>query len=492
MNNKIHYNFTNALPENLYNFAWQISRYCQVDMALVVPALLGVGTSLVHDKFKVEVSDVVTKSSYIEPISLFCLGIADSSERKTSVLNCLRAPLQEALDEVNVKLEDSIRKQKIMLEIAENERQNLKKKVLSTGRDSSKGALLIERLQELEIELNAPKTELRRLFLQDTTGIAAAEFLQRQKGTSLTILDGEGAAFDSILSDHRLLELLLSGFSNENISFERSSKPSVVLQSPHVSLCVLTQEVKLKAISKKQSMWDEGFIPRSLIFIAPSMVGHRTTAIGEEVPQNWKNWWRQKCEALLHLPYNVSWNDKRKYKHLYFSSEAAQVWREFSNNLERMMLQGTDTYPLRAWLGKMPGVAARVASFYHLFDTSEIRDVTISGLHMQQACNLIYELIPTMQHVHSLYFPVDNIIEKTITKIINWIKLENRTIIEFKLRDMYRELNLDSRAARIACADLCNLGVLEYIQYPTANRGRKATPGFYVNYYRLDAHFSHI
>lgn len=475
-----------SMPYFLQSMSHELSQHFQISQELIIPTLLGICASMVHDKFKVRVVDSVTGGSFIEPLSLFCIGVAGSSERKSALFKWLKRPIDETIAEQNEKNAKQYSKQQCENKLALDEAKKLRRKITSLPIESPERKIKTDRLMELEEKLQEPLISDRRLFLHDSTAIAAAEFMQKQLGSGLTIADAEGSSFDAILSDHRLLELLISGFSNERVSFERSSRPSIEIHSPHTSICILTQMSKLHALAKKVSTWDEGFVPRSLIFLVPEMAGMRQNAIGAPVKADCKKWWQKQCKFFLNYPYNVNSDSKRDYHILELSQEAAQLWRQFTSDLERMMHPISQTYLLRAWLGKMGGVVARIAGIYHLFDrTSEIAS-PVSAISMQQACNLINTVVPHMQEVAKLYFPKDNSLEQVKHKIVNWLKQQYGTLAFFKLRDMYRELNIDVKYAKLACDQLCITGVLQVSMIQECKLGRHATPVYIVNVYGLE------
>lgn len=476
--------WSQALPGNMSNLVNGLNAHFQVNQALVIPSLLGMASCLVHDKFKVEIRDLNTRASFFEPLSLFCLGIADSSERKSPLLKWLKQPIEEEVSRKNTQLESKRLQQQCERQVAKDEVRKIRKKISSLPAESPMRKVKMDRLIELEEKLQQPEILPLRLFLQDTTAIAAADFMQTQRGNGLMIADGEGGSFDALLSDHRLQELFISGFSNENISFERSTRTSVEIASPHAGMCILTQEDKLHRLAKKSSTWTEGFIPRTLIFLSPSMGGMRSAGIGTAVSSSLQEWWKGRCQFFLDLPYKEDLSGKRDYYSLHLSDEAASVWLSFSSELEQMMSVNRPTHNLSPWLGKMKGVVGRLAAIYHLFETPDPLQYAIHPLHMQYACNMVRDVLPHMQVVASMYAPDST--KASVHKTVNWLKRQQRSVQYFKVRDMYRELRLKSEEAHTACDYLWSCGILSLGFIPENKPGRPHSPVYCVNYFALE------
>ncbi len=485
--------YSNTLPSIIYHFIMDICRHYQVDLSLVIPIVLSMCSALMHDKVKVQIEDPVTGGAFQEPLSVFTIAFAESSARKSQVMKWFRRAIETQLAQQNVLLEKRKIEQNALKNLAKASIKKLQKEIIKHPSESPRRKSLTEELIVAERVLNEPSIEPRRLFLQDATCMAAAKFMHTQEGNAFMVMDAEGVAFDSISMDHGFLELLLSGYSNERTAYERASRPSVDIASPHAGLCILTQPAKLQKLAAKKNLWDEGFIPRTLFFFCPDLAGFREVGIAAAISQESTEWWESRCKALLELQYKYDTNGNRDYYTLHLSQDAAKEWRYFSGELEGMMRRWTETYPLRTWLGKMAGVANRIAAFFHFLDSNqsveEIIETPIQPLHMRQACNLIMSLVPHMLEVHDIFFPADTSLEDAVHKIVNWLNQESGTVVDFKLREMYRELSIEKNIAYDACNYLESCGVLNRRIIRSDRPGRRGTPIYDVNYYALHQRF---
>lgn len=474
-----------VLPSHLDILAQSLSMHFQVDKGLTIPVILGIAASLTQDKFALEVSDGQNMgNSYIQPLSLFLIGFAESSERKSPLFAWLKKSVDDLVSEYNRQHED----ERISLNSTYNTRiaeiKTTRRKIINLPADSPKRYNLEQRLVELEKQNSKRPEGEFRLFLQDATGSATAKFMDSQANHAVTIADPEGGSISKILQDHQFMELLLSGHSNEEVSFERSTKPSLLIKNPHASICILTQYAKLNKMVQKTDTWGEGLIPRSLIFLIPSRAGSRSV-LGNSVPQDIKSWWEFRLKYLFDFSYKLNERGDKELYVLRFSQEAAQAWSNYVFQIERMQGIYSPTANIKNWLGKAGGNIARLAAVYHLFECDTDPVVTpIDAKYVYAAYTLIMALVPAMQQVYCLYFP--NHTDAVCKKIVNWLRGGMGTIRFFSLRDMYRELGIKSTEAGHACQVLVQHRVLWQGVIPTNKVGRMASPVFNINYQVLN------
>lgn len=488
MNNDIRPPFTNwegTVSPRLGKFTYALHAQFQTDMGLICATILGMCASIAQCKFSVKIEDGQnTANSYIQPLSLFTLAFAESSERKSPLFEKVKKPIDELVSEHNRVMQDKRIRQKAEYDTRKIEIKAVRKQIIAQPAGSPKRTKLEAHLVELEKQnVHALEGELR-LFLQDTTGSAAADFMKQQITHSMTIADAEGGSLDKILQDRQLLKLLLSAYSAEYVSFERSTKPSIVIEKPHATLCVLTQPAVLQRLAKKTETWEEGLIPRSLIFLAQSFAGTRTP-MGISIPSEIEEWWQERLASLFHYPFKKNDQGENELHVLQFSPEAAHAWMFYASQFEQMQAPFNPNAKIKNWLGKMSGVMARVAALYHLFECDGDPVATpISVDCMNTAYNLIYALIPHMLEVHRAYYPDD--VEIAYKKIVNWLRGEMGTVQFFSLRDIHRNLSIKKPTSSLACQALVQHQVLTLMLTQESKPGRNGSPAFQVNYGALN------
>lgn len=464
------------MPPKLYQLAKAVSEQFQTDTCLAITCILGMAASTAQKNITVEVSDS-SGSSYPQPLCLFLVAIAKPSSGKSPLFNYLRSPLDLIVEKHNIEMQDIILKDESIRKTRAQEIKRLRQKIVRIGATSSQRQMLENDLFELEKLLKQPKIVPVRLFLQDTTAKAAMNFLDKQE-SSLTIADHEGVIFDA-LNEHRLLEVLLNGFSGDPTSFERSSTASLDIVNPRISLCVLTQEAKLKRMSKKTNFGDEGFLPRCLIYFARTLRSRKP--MGTPVPEHLRKYWEERLKLLFNFSY-LQPNSGINPHVLRFSDEAARAWEEIVLDFDNYNYG--DTRILRAWHVKMKGVLARIAAIYHLFESDNPFEESIPVERIREAAVLLFIAKENMVKVYSLFFPDKTMI--CIKKIINWLEREGRTINNFSVREVYRTLGLTVEDTYQACNSLKIWGVLEGSMERVKEVGRRHSPFYHVNYRELD------
>jgi len=329
--------------------------------------------------------DTKRGKGYSETLSLWTVFVAGSGGRKTSGLEALSKPLNEAIKDLKSEKRLEHRKWREKVEVLKSRVSEARRNVdYGIGKGTSqaprgeKASLsqgdfdyLIEELHKAEeAEVFVPK-----VMVTEATPEAIDKALRESDGR-ISVFDDEGrlvAKLTNPRSQSSSAEGNLNGhYSGSTFHFERKSTgkdgagESYTIERPACTLCLGLQPPKLDALLDHDSMRDAGFFARCLIsnvpFVRPDFEtpdsSHLARWWGSLVQEAWSSF--EAPVAPGHIPL------------LRFSDEAASLIGEFHeevyDRIEHSNLPRSfrNKQAFDGWLSKAVGQAQRIAAILHL------------------------------------------------------------------------------------------------------------------------------
>lgn len=340
-----------ALPDNAAAFCTAIAEAYQAPIDMVVCFMLGVASAAMVGR--VSVQPKRREPGYTEPIQLYLLCEGASGERKTPVLNVMKAPHEEVLD----RWRRAIRQENkaIDREIAAFNKD------ISRTRNHAEMVALQEKRDKLEegkkpepeyiqsdvttesIVLSMDEHEGRAIVLHDE-----ADFLNVLTGKSYT---KEGQAVN--------LSAILNGYNNSSVHGKRINRGEWHIKRASLSICLGVQPGLLRSFMANASGQDRGLHGRFLYFLPKSRIGTRKSE-AMPVPAELGEWWKNTIERLSRLNIDA----------LPFDAYAELAYHAWYDSIEPRLdadLGGA----LQAWAGKLCGNMVRLAGVLALLDGQE-------------------------------------------------------------------------------------------------------------------------
>lgn len=323
------------------------------DMASVIA--LGALSCCLQGKYITE-----GKPGHMEPLSLYTVIIAESGERKSSVMRAMITVIMEYEADYIARHEPEIKKNKRTREELERRISSLQKKL-----DAHEDKKLEAKLNGLQEQLDMlPVLKLRRFFTDDCSSEALAHLLAANHGT-LSVISTEGGIFDIMAgrySGKANFDIWLKGHSGDPIRVDRLNRETEYIPRATLSAILSMQPSILSEIMDNSSMDGRGLLARLLFAMPPSTIGSReycSPAVSDELTANYRALiWR-----LMDIPL------PERPKLIRLSPQALERMIAYYDEHEKFL--AADGIALRAWASKYIGTVLRIAGILHCVDMRE-------------------------------------------------------------------------------------------------------------------------
>ncbi len=364
-------------PENLPSFpTWCLPPVlCQ--FAEKVAANVGTATDLPGVQLVAAIAAavqkrvvIVGKQGHVEPLTLWCIGIARPGARKSAIIQLVRRPFNLFEASENERNTPAV-------ERFESEQRVARARLTKAENAAAKGDPSLDILAELDtarrnIDELKP-VRLVRYLVEDATPEVLA-ILLAENGGRAAIIDSEGAVFGHMTgryTDRPALEIYLKAHAGENHIVDRAGGGGTARRSITVFRAALTigcaiQPEVLLDLRKKRECAGRGALARFLFSFS-----EETDAANEyetpDLPPHILNHYQKLIDELLSLtPSEHIGDDGQPQPHeLTLSTDARTLFAEFYR--EAQITRRNESNGLFAeWLGKLHGATLRLAGVLHM------------------------------------------------------------------------------------------------------------------------------
>ena len=355
------------LPSWLGDYAGAISQLKQTPEGLAVMLGLSIVATCVQKRFEVF---PYGDDDYSEPLSLWTVTVLNSAERKSPVLNAMRAPIIAWEKEQAELLKEVIRETATTLNVAQKRIDRLQKDA-SNATDSEARRKIINEISE--IQTNLPE-EVRapRLWIADITAETLQDMLA-EHGEKMAILSDEGNIFEimaGLYSDSKVnIDIFLQAYSGSPVRVKRKLR-DVTLDRPAFTFGLAVQPVVIESFASgsKKQFRGKGALGRFLFCIPDSMLGRRIVGRKAQIPAEVKSRYEEGIRMLLSVPKAVDETGEEMPRMLELDMEALGTWEDFDRRVEVMLGPKGELSSMGDWGGKLPGTALRIAGLLHLVE----------------------------------------------------------------------------------------------------------------------------
>lgn len=435
-----HFPAEGVFSNELHEYVAAVAESLQVPQDMVAMMTLGVFGLALAKKIEVHV-----QGDHREPVNVFVVNVAPSSERKSAVCHELAAPLHKYEHSVNAELEPEIA-------VYESRKRTLAKKLSAaeTAAASSKGDLDRQSAErerdDLARELAAlEKNAVRKLALSvgsDCTPERLVGILGEQGGR-LGLIDSEGGLFSMMRGRYAKnaepnTDAYCKAYSGDDIRVDRVKKPTEMVKKPALTIVVFVQPEILRGMVTTSHLRGVGLLGRFWYVLAQSYVGHRELT-PDPIPAEVRATYERVVRAALELEGPRDDQGERNPYILKLEPAVLEEWLGFANRVETGLRDGGELDGIGDWGGKIAGGAARIAGILH--GIAHGATGTINKATMEGAIKVGSYLI---EHAKAAFLEMGTDPDVELARrIVVWIK--DRGLTEFSRRDVHARFQARDR-----------------------------------------------
>ena len=377
-----------ALPSVLRDFSEQVA--ASVGTAPDLPGVQVLAAVAAATQKRVA---VLGKPGHVEPLTLWCIGIAPPGSRKSAIMGHVRKPFT-----VHEAKENERRRPDV--ERFESEERVAKARLTRAESGAAKVTADAVQLAELD-SARRNLSELKpvrplRLLADDATPEVLAMMLSENEGR-LAVLDAEGAAFGHMIgrySQNPAIEIYLKGHSGEDHTTDRAGGSGTARRTVSVHQAALTigcavQPEVLADLRKKKELAGRGALARCLFSFSEDTDAadeYDTPGLAEQTLRAY----RERISDLLTLsPSRDLDDDGQPVPHMLALDDAALLlFTDFYREVQQE--RRAEVGGLFAeWLSKLHGATLRLAGVLHMAAHGKLgAERPISSQTMQGAIEL--------------------------------------------------------------------------------------------------------
>lgn len=361
------------LPDGMKAMVTQVANNIQASPTLAALAALASVSAMTASGFMVHVT-----SAWQEPVSLWLVGEAGPSERKSAALKPFAKAIYEATDAVSKSWERDRIDREAKLDVLRKHERNL-----TSGNKVPDAQELSDARYAIRMaETPEPKLVEPYIVQGDSTPEAMLDQMQDNNGVAF-ILSAEGGFINTIAGQYRdrgpQVDVLNAAHTRERIRQARVGKgPKSVARNvdfPHLVILNFVQPTVVARFAHPD-FDGTGFLSR-ILFASPRglagsrKVGHSPMMTDTRVADEW-------TKTITRI-FRRGWGEQRDPIILKFSPEARKAFVEWEAVTERNTLRMVGG----SWWGKAHGHAARLAGVIQLADDPDSGE--ISGINMRRA-----------------------------------------------------------------------------------------------------------
>jgi hypothetical protein len=297
----------------------------------------------------------------VTQLSLYCVGVARPSERKSAIHTAMTAPLYGWERQYNARNADAVRERA-------HDRSSLQGRIkaFEQARNRAKTSSDLthwdRQILALKKELDgSPELVPLQLTVDDITAEQLVVVLQRQRNCIALLSDEAGTFQNTLLGRYDStgradLDIWLKGYDGGRVAVERKKENSLlIVERPRVTLGLFAQTGMLRDMATERSLNQRGLIARVCFVRAESRVGRRKFVTSDPIV-DFERRYTDVLGAILDMPVSDS--------ALELDFQALLLWTEYHDRIETELRGGLAE--IEELAGKHPARAARIAAIWHL------------------------------------------------------------------------------------------------------------------------------
>ena len=332
-----------ALPEVLRNYVSDVAESTQTPIDMAGVASLALMSIAMQPRYK-----IIGKSDWEEQLSLYCMIVAEPSDRKSAVFNQIIKVIQSFEAEYNEHHSIDVLK-------SQEEHTSLEKRYKKATKDYENGKITKDEYDEAFRKYSTHKViKPISLTLDDVTSESLTNEIESQEGC-IALVSSEGGIFDIISGSYTNfpnIDIFLKGYSGDFIKVSRIGRPSLYVKNPRLTILLTVQPKVLESVVNNGTFTGRGLSARFLYSVPKSLVGSRRF---ETKPINFDN--KKRFGDLIH---EILKEPKSSTTYITLSNDAYSLLKDYYEEFESRLI--TDLKDIGGWAGKLVGNILRISA----------------------------------------------------------------------------------------------------------------------------------
>ncbi len=423
-----------ALPDPIAAYVSAVAEDTQTAPDMAGTIALSILSACMQGKFRIQ-----GKPTWIEPVNLYSLVIAPSSERKSSVLKVMLRPMNEYEKEHNKGIGARMEANRMQKRILDRRQKMVEDLILKGKADAQERDRIAAEIDAFE--------EVRplKLYVDDITTEKLIKVMSENKGRA-AMISSEAGIFDMLAGIYTRsvnIDVMLKGYSGDPIRVERVGREGECITDPSLTVLLMAQPLVIETVFSNKTFRGRGLTARFLYCLPESMIGKRSF---DSCPVQ-DSVYRQYAVVVKDLLDDPVPDEPEM---ITLSEDATKLMKAFSDELEPKLIR--EYAEIEEWVGKLLGNTLRIAGLlcragvHRCNDFLDIPDpLVVDGPTMERAVALGKYYISHAQAVFSV-LPEDAMYQNA-NRILSMIR--EKGITEIDRRQVMRGCKCFKRAADV-------------------------------------------
>lgn len=332
-----------ALPDALKDYVVDVAESTQTPIDMAGVASLALMSIAMQPRYK-----VVGKADWEEQLSLYCMIVAEPSDRKSAVFNQIIKVIQSFEADYNERHSIDVLK-------SQEEHSSLEKHYKKATKDYENGKITKDEYDEAFSKYSSHKViNPISLTLDDVTSESLTNEIESQDGC-IALVSSEGGIFDILSGSYTNfpnIDIFLKGYSGDFIKVSRIGRPSLYVKNPRLTILLTVQPKVLENVVNNGTFTGRGLSARFLYSVPKSLVGSRRF---ETKPIDFDN--KKRFSDLIHEILN---EPRTVTKFISLSDDAYSLLKDYYESFESRLI--TDLKEIGGWAGKLVGNILRISA----------------------------------------------------------------------------------------------------------------------------------
>ena len=244
-----------ALPDVLKNYVSDVAESTQTPIDMAGVASLALMSIAMQPRYK-----VFGKADWEEQLSLYCMIVAEPSDRKSAVFNQIIKVIQSFEAEYNEHHSIDVLK-------SQEEHTSLEKRYKKATKDYENGKITKDEYDDAFNKYASHKMiKPISLTLDDVTSESLTNEIESQDGC-IALVSSEGGIFDILSGSYTNfpnIDIFLKGYSGDFIKVSRIGRPSLYVKNPRLTILLTVQPKVLESVVNNGTFTGRGLSARFL------------------------------------------------------------------------------------------------------------------------------------------------------------------------------------------------------------------------------------
>ena len=332
-----------ALPDVLKNYVSDVAESTQTPIDMAGVASLALMSFAMQPRYK-----VFGKADWEEQLSLYCMIVAEPSDRKSAVFNQIIKVIQAFEAEYNEHHSIDFLK-------SQEEHASLEKRYKKATKEYENGKITKDEYDDAFNKYASHKMiKPISLTLDDVTSESLTNEIESQDGC-IALVSSEGGIFDILSGSYTNfpnIDIFLKGYSGDFIKVSRIGRPSLYVKNPRLTILLTVQPKVLESVVNNGTFTGRGLSARFLYSVPKSLVGSRKF---ETKPINFDN--KKRFSDLIH---EILKEPKSSTVYITLANDAYSLLKDYYEEFESRLI--TDLKDIGGWAGKLVGNILRISA----------------------------------------------------------------------------------------------------------------------------------